>query len=54
MRWIRWSKKTWRGNPDYWAASVAETIKRFQLQRPIDASNPYGPAEAEPWHFEKL
>ena len=52
--WIRWSKKTWRGNPDYWAGSVAETIKRFQLQRPIDASNPYGPGAAEPWHFEKL
>ena len=51
---VRWSQTTWKGNPDFWAASVAETIKRFQLQRPIDASNPYGPAEAEPWHFEKL
>ncbi|HEY5895499.1 MAG TPA: DUF4157 domain-containing protein [Chthoniobacterales bacterium] len=51
---IPWSEKTWRGNPDFWADSVAETIKSFQLQRPIDASNPYGPSEAEPWHFEKL
>jgi hypothetical protein len=51
---IPWSEKNWKGNPDFWAGSVVETIKRFQLQRPIDASNPYGPSEAEPWHFEKL
>lgn len=51
---IPWSEKTWKGHPDFWADSVAETIKHFQLQRPIDASNPYGPSEAEPWHFEKL
>jgi hypothetical protein len=51
---ILWSKKTWSGNPNYWAESVTAIINTFKLQRPVDASNPYGPSEAEPWHFEKL
>jgi Domain of unknown function (DUF4157) len=59
---IPWSenlreKKLGRRGPkiDPWADSVVETIKSFQLQRPIGKSNnPYGADESEPWHFEKL
>jgi hypothetical protein len=34
--------------------SISEILDHFKLQRPILEDNPYGPAEAEPWHFEKL
>lgn len=34
--------------------SISQILDHFKLQRPIMEDNPYGPAEAEPWHFEKL
>jgi len=34
--------------------SISEILDHFKLQRPIMEDNPYGSAEAEPWHFEKL
>jgi hypothetical protein len=50
---IRWSDTT---KLPAWAPgwSQEQIIERFGLQRPIMENNPYGPEEAEPWHFEKL
>ena len=50
---ILWSKST---KLPPWAPgwSISQILDHFKLQRPIMEDNPYGPEEAEPWHFEKL
>ncbi|UCF91847.1 MAG: DUF4157 domain-containing protein [Desulfobacterales bacterium] len=45
--WPLWIK-------DAWDAEHDKVIKSYGLTRPIDSSNPYGPSEAELWHYEKL
>jgi hypothetical protein len=49
---ITWGRST--KLPSYapgWSQS--EIFEQFKLHRPIMENNPYGPAAAEPWHFEK-